>query len=188
MLRFTFDTNAIVDLEEGRPAAPHIRQLIDAHEHGQADVALVAISASEKQRGAPISNFLDFKDKLSRIGLDHLTLLKPIAHFDLTFWDWSLWSSDAIAAQAQRIHDVLFSTVPYMTTTTRDDEGDKAAEYWKWRNAKCDVLAMWSHINEGRDVFVTRDDNFMKATKRPALVELGAGKILTPADAVALLS
>src|ERR1700730_7089117 len=30
-------------------------------------------------------------------------------------------------------------------------------EYRKWRNCKCDVQAIWSHIHGKRDVFVTSD-------------------------------
>ena len=52
-----------------------------------------------------------------------------------------------------------------------------------WRNAKCDVLALWSHINDKDDIFVTRDGNIHKQTKKPQLHALGAGDILRPKDA-----
>src|SRR5207245_11565393 len=57
----------------------------------------------------------------------------------------------------------------------------------KWRNAKCDTQALWSHVYHKRDVFVTRDANFLKKTKLPGLAALGAGQILVPRDAAVLL-
>lgn len=55
----------------------------------------------------------------------------------------------------------------------------------KWLNAKCDVLALWSHIYYGGDIFVTSDENFHKEKKLPHLLHLGAGAILRPYDAAA---
>jgi hypothetical protein len=56
-----------------------------------------------------------------------------------------------------------------------------------WRNAKCDVQALWSHIYHKRSCFVTRDENFFKVSKLPALIDLGAGSIMRPAEAAALV-
>ena len=60
-------------------------------------------------------------------------------------------------------------------------------EWLRWRNAKCDTLAMWCHIHYGNAVFVTRDKDFLKASKKVALTALGARQVLTPAEAAALL-
>lgn len=57
----------------------------------------------------------------------------------------------------------------------------------KWKNAKCDVLAIWSHAFRKRQVFVTTDRNFHKTSKKSRLIGLGAGRIETPASAVSLL-
>ncbi|WEY40681.1 hypothetical protein [Paraburkholderia sp. SUR17] len=190
MLRLTLDTNAIVAIEEDRPAASAIRQLVNAHAQGRIDVALVAISASEKQRAGEIENFGIFRERLARLKLDHLSLLMPIAYFDLTFWDWSFFSNEAMIELETKIHGVLFPNkallppegTPQLPCDQRPDE------YWKWRNRKCDVLALWSHIYAGRDVFLTSDANFRKVTKLPALIALGAGRIEDLADAHALIT
>jgi len=55
-----------------------------------------------------------------------------------------------------------------------------------WRNRKCDVQAIWSHIHHKRDVFVTSDCNFHKADKKAALIALGAGRIEHPEGALSL--
>jgi hypothetical protein len=52
---------------------------------------------------------------------------------------------------------------------------------WRtWANAKCDVLSLWSHIWYKGDIFVTRDNNYFKKTKKPDLIRLGTGDILRP--------
>ena len=73
LLRFTLDTNCLIDLDEGRPNAPYVRQPVDAHPNG-AHVAYVAISASEKQQGGrgQLKLFEEFHDRLKRLGVAHL--------------------------------------------------------------------------------------------------------------------
>lgn len=190
MLQLTLDTNAIVAIEEDRPAATAIRQLVDAHVQGQVDVALVAISASERQRVGEVQNFDTFRERLARLKLDRLSLLKPIAYFDLTFWDWCLLSDEEMVRLEAKIHNVLFPQRPSLPPdgTPQLPHDQRPDDYWKWRNRKCDVLALWSHIYAGRDVFLTNDANFRKATKLPALIELGAGRIEGLEDAHALIA
>jgi len=54
----------------------------------------------------------------------------------------------------------------------------------KWRNAKCDVLALWRHIHFNGDIFITSDKNFHQQRKKAQLVALGAWNILTPQTAI----
>jgi hypothetical protein len=44
---------------------------------------------------------------------------------------------------------------------------------------------IWAHIHHGGDVFVTSDRHFHAQTKKRRLLEIGAGEILTPAEAAA---
>lgn len=179
-LRFALDTNCLIDLEERRPGACFIDELVTAHRRGIVHVCVLAISASERRReGASAKSFLEFKGKLENIGLDTVEMLKPIGYWDLTFWDYCLWG-DPNDTLEKSIHDVLFSEV---TFRGQPDETKSA----RWRNAKCDVLGMWSHIHYQCDVFVTSDGNFHKATKKPRLIELGAKAIVTPEEGVAML-
>jgi hypothetical protein len=50
MLTFSLDTNCIIDIEEERPDSVFVRALAGAHACGEANAAVVAISASEKQK------------------------------------------------------------------------------------------------------------------------------------------
>ena len=53
-------------------------------------------------------------------------------------------------------------------------------------NQLCDVHTLWCHIHYGCDVFVTMDRNFYKVTKRQALADLGAKRIIRPVEATRL--
>jgi hypothetical protein len=190
---FTLDTNCILDVDENRAAAPDIRQLADAHASGTAHVAVVAIAASERQReGASIQNFAEFRERLTRLGLEHLEILRPMAYWSIAFWDWALWCDTQMQQLEKQIHEILFPDVEFLI-------GDycKAKNLAlttgvippRWRNAKCDVQALWSHIHHHRDVFVTGDNNFHKETKKSALLSLSARHwhIEVPSEAVSFL-
>ena len=191
MLTFSLDTNCLIDIAEGRPDSAAIRALSDAHARGDVGVAVVAISASEKQKtGERLTNFEQFRARLETLALGHLEILKPMLYLDVGFWDWAYWAGPEMVALERKIHDVLFPNVEFLWT---DFCG---ARRWnpnahpindKWRNAKCDVQALWSHIHRGRNIFVTGDATFHAVKKLPALISLGAGQIVRPQSAVAML-
>jgi hypothetical protein len=90
----------------------------------------------------------------------------------------------------RQIHEVLFSNIEFRWLDFCSIRGwDPNAQPLdaKWRNAKCDVQALWSHIHHRRDVFVTRDRIFHAVTKMPTLVALGAGQIVYPQVAAGML-
>lgn len=179
MLKITFDYNAVIDLEENNPDGVHVRQLVQLHRDAKVNLAIPAIQASENQRGGSLENFADFQARLNRVGLGSIKLLLPVGIWDLTFWDHCVWSSPEWEKLITQIHEAMFPTVP--------PELEKVPKR-KWRNRKCDVLAIASHIMGKRDVFVTRDPDFFKVRVLPKLIELGAGSIVGPAEAVRLLT
>lgn len=200
MLSLSLDTNCVIALDEVRhdptshrtAEARAIRALVNAHADRKADVALVAISASERQKdNGHLENFSTFQERLASLGLGHLELLHPMLYFDVTFWDASLWSDEKMQALERSIHEILFPNIPFLWPDYCAANGlDPTAETpdRKWKNAKCDVQAFWSHAWRRRDVFVTSDDNFHKDLKKPQLIALAGGHIETPASAAALVS
>ena len=110
-------------------------------------------------------------------------------YWDITFWDYSVWSDAAMQALEQQIHETLFPNIEFLWQDYCRANGldPKSTPSGKWRNCKCDVLAMWSHIHGNRDVFVTSDGNFHAAAKKAAVISLGAKHIEYPDDAVSLL-
>jgi len=107
-----------------------------------------------------------------------------------------VYSSEDSIDLERKIHEALFPRAEFKWRDHAESHGldpDEASEgqhkeYIKWRNRKCDTLAMWCHIHYQCDCFVTRDGNFHKESKKPALVELGARRILHPAEALGLLT
>jgi hypothetical protein len=190
MRSFTLDTNCLIAIDEGRPEATAIRSLADAHAVGKAAVAVVAISASERQTGGRyIADFAEFRARMAALELAHLDILPPIMYWDITFWDYSLWSDAAMQALERQVHETLFPNVEFLWQDYCRANGLDPASTptGRWRNRKCDVLAIWSHIHGNRDVFVSSDGNFHVPAKKTALVALGAGHIEYPHDAVSLV-
>jgi hypothetical protein len=112
-------------------------------------------------------------------------------YFDISFWDHCLWSDDLMITLERQIHAILFPNVEFSWQDycrTNDIDPIPNSPSGKWRNCKCDVQAMWSHIHAKRDVFVTSDKNFHRPEKKAALIALGAKRIEYPDEAVRLLT
>lgn len=190
MLRFTLDTNCIIDLAEKRWSEKSIRDLARAHESGHAKVAVVAASASERQEGGTqLQNFKEFQNRLASLGIAKLDILKTLFYWDVGFWDWSFEMEPRHAPLEQSIHSILFPSVECQWSEfcrSRGLDPETALKNSEWLNKKCDVLAMWSHIHYEHDVFVTSDKNFHSEKKKSDLLILGAGRIEYPNDAVVL--
>src|SRR5258708_2584185 len=151
-MRFTLDTNCIIDVEEDRPSAPFVRELVSLNGKREIIVALSAIGASERQRaGGYAQNFSEFQEKLKAVGFESLELLPHLMYFDVTFFDYCIWGDND--ALERDIHNVLFPKIEFLWADyakARDlpiDSLDK-----NWRNAKCDVLALWCHVKHGGGV------------------------------------
>ena len=186
-MRFTLDTNCIVDVEDERPNAPFVRELVGLHAVNGTNVAVSSIGASERQRtGGYAKNSAEFKAKLAAVGFGALELLPPLGYWDLCFWDHFVWADENDMLERQ-IHDVLFPNIEFLWPDYAKARGLPVDSQDKnWRNAKCDVLGLWCHTKHGGGVFVTSDANFHAETKLGKLQALGAGTIAFPKDALAL--
>ncbi len=191
MPNVTLDTNCIIELEENRSEAPYIRTLICLHNDKQINLRVVGISASErKPNGTYASNFAEFKRKITAVGLGHVEILKPMGRVGVTYWDWCVAGDQQMIRLQRRIFEILFTKIEYeykeFCRQRRIDPNNckMDAEY---RNAMCDVVALWSHIYYGGGIFVTEDSNFHKKSKNSKLMALGAGGIVRAKEAVARL-
>ncbi len=188
---FTLDTNCVIAIADARPEAQAVLHLAEAHAIGSASVALLAISASERQTdGTTLTSFTQFKERLTQLGLGNLELLKPLAYFGIGYFDWCLMADQESVAIEQRIHEVLFPGIPFRWPDFCLENGidpEATSVSTRWRNAKCDVLAYWSHVHNKRDTFVTSDGNFHKESKKSTLIRQFGGRIVTPSEASQLL-
>lgn len=189
-MKITLDHNCLIALEKNENQASYIKELIAMHDNKEVAVRLVGIGASERLKGGIYAlNFNEFKTRIAAIGLAHLDILQPINYWDITFWDWGIYADDQMVQLERKIHEVLFPNIEfdYVIFCQRQGLSPNSKEIdRKWRNAKCDVLTVWSHIYYGGEIFVTADiPAFLRETKKSRLIALGAGDILTPAGAVA---
>jgi hypothetical protein len=192
-MNVTLDTNCLVDLELNEGAAPELRRIIAAHDSGQLSISVPGIGASERLKdGTFAQHFSGFRERINRLAKREFEILKPLLHLDLAYFDWAVLAGDDTIALERRIHEVLFPETHFEWADQAATQGldpnlvseRRSREWMKWRNRKCDVLALWCHIHYGKDIFVTRDGNFHKATKKPVLEKLGAKRILPPSEAV----
>ncbi len=178
MRKLTLDTNCIIDLEENRPNAEHVRSLVSTWKNRRLKLAVVAVSASENQRGGIASrDFAAFETKLDNAGLAGVHHLLPLAIWDVFYWDHALWSGDEMERLEAEIRGILF---PNIQATPPADINENS----RWRNQLCDVLVAWSCIYHKWDCLVTNDKNFHD--QKHELKQAGLRKVLYPVDAVRL--
>jgi hypothetical protein len=190
MLSFTLDTNCIIDVAVNRPSACDVMRLVDAHIGGTADVALVAVSASERQSGdAYLHSYDEFQARLEGPGLSHLRILLPILYYDIGFWDKGLWADAAMKRREREIHTILFPTIEFSWPDFARAAGIEAlaiqtVEARRWRNAFCDRQMYWAHDHNDRDFFVTSDHNFRRLSEAQNFPK---ARIISPSEATELL-
>ncbi|MCU7822634.1 hypothetical protein [Kitasatospora sp. DSM 101779] len=187
MPTFTLDTNCLIALEERRHEAAAVNELVARHRAGASLVRVVATTAAENQRdGTVLDNFAGFQERLHKLGLEDLEILRPVCVLDLSYLDWCVLAHDEAEAEARNLHSVLFPTAPFdyvdAVPLGLDGQAREQAER-KWRNQQLDVMVLHTHIMARADVFVTSDKNFRKTSKQARLAALGASLILTPSDA-----
>lgn len=154
--------------------------ILDAAKIDRYQCFVVNTGASEQIAGGGRSeSYSDFEDLLCQAGLAHLQRLDPPWMWGLTFDEFSTCSDEESDALMERITEVLFPDPMAMFLGSQDLDSPRGL---KVVNKICDFLTMWSHIQYGNDVFCTSDKNFLKASRKQALLDLGAKRICTPAE------
>jgi hypothetical protein len=190
MTSFTLDTNCLIDVAEDRPAAVHIRALLDAGARGEADLALVASSASERQQGgAFLANIATFEERRNALGFAGLPLLPSIGRWDVSFFGHSVYPTPEGSVREVAIYSLLFPSSPvewtdYAAQRKADVNDLTSPAGVRWRNQMLDAQALWAHDQAGRNVFVTSDRRLRVLNDHPAFPNMF---IRTPGEAVAML-
>lgn len=139
MPSFTLDKDCLIDIEDDRPAKPHVLALVAAAGDGRADVAMVASAASERQiGGGTLASIVPFHERMTALGFGNIGLLKPICYFDISFFNWYVAGGDPITGREREIFRALFpgrepkwadfAAAAGVGSDSRD------APYWRWRN------------------------------------------------------
>lgn len=170
---FTLDTNCLIDVDEERAAAVHIRALLEAHQQGSADLAMVASSASERQRRDVFLSSLDvFNERRTALGFGDLPLLPSIARWDVSFFNNSLWGSAEGTEREHQLYSALFPNLPpewaaHAAARGASVDDTQGLAYLRWRNQMLDAQALWAHDFAGRSVFVTSDAQLKRLDGHP---------------------
>jgi len=190
LLNITLDNTCIIDLEKNSEYASNIKNLISIHKEQKINLRVVAVSASELRKDHKYySNFNEFRKKITYLGLGNVTILPTLMRVGLSYVDYCLVSGRWLNELEKEIQTLLFPNVEmeYDDFCLKHNYKERSKEAWrKWANKKCDVLTLWSHIWYNGNIFVTRDDHFLKVMKSQ-LIRLGVGKILKPIKAVEML-
>lgn len=179
-MRVAIDTNILVDLEKQSERSQVLATLLNARSLPSVRVCVPAIIASERGPGGSLlRDFGMFQQRLGELGLGEADLLLPMLHLDVSFPDHALLSDTEMEDLERRIHHVLFPELPfdysgYCTAVGRSANGEEHDR--RWRNVKCDVQVLWSHIWHKTDILVTADCNFHKATKKAEIARLSPGR------------
>lgn len=186
MLKFTLDTNCLIEVDENRPGARFVERLVNSAKYEIADVAMVASSASERQKsGAYLTSFTIFRSRMDQLGFSHINILPPLLRWDMGFWNHGIWAGREDYAREKEIFDILFPKSAHdwhdyaaAKKLSVDDTESKA--YRTWRNKLLDAQAYWAHEYHRRDVFVTNDRNFLRLTTSPSFPD---ANIMSPEEA-----
>lgn len=191
MLKFTLDMNCLIDVEEDRPSARFVRALLESATAGEADVAMVAASASERQRsGSCMIGPEQLEMRMNRSGFGHIKLLPAPGEWGISFWDLSDWMDSETIAQLSRIYCALFPNDPehweeFAEHHQADPSVHQGKEWNSWKNRVLDTDTYWRHEFDGRDVFVTGDRNFKK--RLHGNPNFPNARICTPSEAAQIL-
>jgi hypothetical protein len=188
---FTLDTNCIIDVDEARPSSVSIKILLKEHERKKADLALVASSASERQRsGDFLCNLATFNARRYALGFGELRLLPSIARWGISFFGDSLWPSDESQKREEAIYKILFPNsayewADYAASKEVDPADETTPSYFRWRNQLLDTQALWAHDFAVRDIFVTSDQRLIRISEQKKIDSL---VVMTPDNAVSTLN
>lgn len=178
VVKVTIDTNCIIALDENRPQALVLRQLISLSDAKRIELRVPAISASEKQKdNRYLGNFKHFKERLVRLGLESAKIIYTLNYLGVTYIGTSVLGGPTLMMLEREIHEILAPNRPIHWSGDIKENSESIKRWHKWRNTKCDVMAFWSHVWYGGGIFVSDDANFSR--KKDQLINLAGGAVIT---------
>lgn len=189
-MKLTLDWNCVIEVEEARPQAAYVRDLINCHRNGQFEVALLAASASENSKSKRFPGHASlFVERVSALGWEDLPLVPMPGVWGLSYRDFSYYVEDGekFERDMHAIWQAIAPSVPYEPSDhlpqgmELNDDAAQSEYLAKWRNTWCDVVSAYSHIQDGRDIFVTNNTrDFQRNFEQ--LAGLGMRHISIPAE------
>jgi hypothetical protein len=185
MLNITLDSQILFDILEQREDYLISLELKKLFDLGIINLRVTASSGSENRKDKqPVRNIQDFMKMLNLINLNSATILDPIMYWGISFWGHALNASEEMIKVEKELFEILHDVPHNYKEYCLLKNIDSSTTDPKWRNKLCDTQVIWCHIWYQGDVFITRDKNFHKQTKKPKLIELGAKNIMYPEEAL----
>ncbi|MCR8725431.1 hypothetical protein [Frigidibacter sp. ROC022] len=188
MKSFTLDWNCALAVEAGEEQGAFVRRLVELHRRGLADVAITTVSASESLKGSKKfpASAAQFRKRITNLGWDDLRLLLGPAVVGLTYLNMCKNVGETFDSERQAIWQALAPSVDRRLPDGIEDQELWSPKLRKWRNVWCDTHTLWTHIDSGRDVFVTTNTKDFHANHEK-LKLLGLRDVATPEVAVDLV-
>lgn len=109
MKKITFDTNCIIEIEENRPSAPFLKELIILNGKGLISLQVCAISASGRQKGGrSLTNFSEFEKRIAYIGLENVEIFLPIFYWGVCFWCKCIYPNEKMVTLEKKFTQSFF--------------------------------------------------------------------------------
>lgn len=194
-MKLTLDWNCVIEVEEGRPQASYVQDLVSAHRNCEIEVSLLAASASENTKSMRFpGNASIFKKRVALLGWEDLPMVLMPGIWGLSYWDFCFFVGDgeSFERDMDALWKIIAPKVPrkpldHVTVgQTLDDNWLQSEALSKWRNTWCDVISAYSHIHAAQNIFVTNNTRDFQ-DNAIALAALGMEHITTPAKTLSLL-
>jgi len=200
-MEVTLDTNAVIALANDEPDSKYLKPIRDLY-HRQELVTLsvgritfleaMPKEAIELPHDIAENDIAEKRIAAAGLNIDRVHLYRsrqPIAYYCLECHAITFGHEYDIA-YAQRIHNILtgdkkIDSRYYKYRQRRINDPENVVKK-AWHNHFNDVWGLVEHVSWGGDIFVTRDDDFLK--KRDKLAIVVPGKILSPKETLEELS
>lgn len=176
-MKVTLDHRCILHLAERTPTGLRLERAL-ACPSLQCFVVNIGDSAL-RERGVWPERYDRFENVLAAAGVAHLPRLDPLFIVDVTFWGRCVSAAASDEGLARDIGRALFGEAPAIEVPS---SGLDSPAGRRWLDRHCDVQALWCHIRQGNQVFLTPEEGFRHDARRPRLSALGAGRICLPGE------
>jgi hypothetical protein len=175
----TFETNCVYYVLDQGLDFQYLKKLLES---SRIEIAVVSTTASEMNVNKEMNrNFHIFEERIhSNSLLDNVKMIDSIGIWGFSFWGHFIFGGEEEQKLFEEIRKILFPKLVFPPQL--EHVKDKKSYIRHWSNKVNDIRILWAHIYHKRDVFITRDANFLKSKKKK-LEQLGAKHIMTPYEA-----
>lgn len=182
MVKVTFDTNILIEVEENRENKLEVLKIIEMKEKNKVNVGIVAVCAIEKKiKGQFINNLNEFIIWLEENNFGNLEIIKTIGRYGLAFWDYCYYGGGKLSDIEKKIYNIIFrkSKIDYLNNNINNK---------KWRKNIIDTMIFLGHIFNNRDIFITLDNHFLKGHVKEELESIFKTRISRPKEFLEFLN